>query len=136
MRVKNLFISHSWTYSNEYERLVNLLAQAKHFSYKDYSVPQDSPIHRNGTNRQLRDAIAEQIRQAQVVLVLAGVYSAYSRWINIEIEIAKEEFSWEKPIIAIEGRGSERTSQHVKDNANMIVKWNTNSIVNAIRRLT
>ncbi|MBQ9619537.1 MAG: hypothetical protein IJR44_03505, partial [Neisseriaceae bacterium] len=31
---------------------------------------------------------------------------------------------------------SERTSQVVKDNADIVVKWNTNSIVNAIKELS
>lgn len=38
-----------------------------------------------------------------------------------------------KRIIAIEPWGSERTSTVVKSNANKVVKWNTSSIVNAIK---
>ena len=79
--------------------------------------------------------ISEKIRNCHVVLVMAGVYSTYSKWINVEIEVAKNEFQWEKPIIAIEPWGSERTSQHVKNNADLIVGWNTDSIVSAIREL-
>ena len=51
-------------------------------------------------------------------------------WINIEIELAK---SMNKKIIAIEPWGSERTSSVVKTAAYKIVKWNTDSIVSAIR---
>ncbi len=64
------------------------------------------------------------------VIILAGVYSTYSKWINIEIELAK---SMGKKIIAVEPWGSERTSQTVKQNADVIVKWNTDSIVRTIR---
>ena len=38
-----------------------------------------------------------------------------------------------KKIIAIEPWGSERISTVVKNEADRIVKWNTDSIVNAIR---
>ena len=38
-----------------------------------------------------------------------------------------------KTIIAIEPWGSEKTSAVVKKAANKIVKWNTDSIVDAIR---
>lgn len=38
-----------------------------------------------------------------------------------------------KKIIAIEPFGSERTSTIVKSAADEIVKWNTDSIVNAIK---
>ena len=64
------------------------------------------------------------------VLIMAGVYSTYSKWINIEIELAK---SMNKKIIAIEPWGSERTSTVVKNAADKIVRWNTDSIVSAIR---
>ena len=63
--------------------------------------------------------------------MMAGVYSTYSTWINNEIEIAKEVYS--KPLIAVEPWGSEKTSKIVKDNADEIVKWQSVSIVNAIR---
>ena len=41
----NLFISHSWSYSNEYEKLIAILDSAKNFVYKDYSVPTSDLIH-------------------------------------------------------------------------------------------
>ena len=44
MREFNLFISHSWNYSNSYNCLVELLKNAPYFSYKDYSVPKDNPL--------------------------------------------------------------------------------------------
>ena len=52
---------------------------------------------------------------------MAGVYSTYSKWINNEIEIAKEVYS--KPLVAVEPWASEKTSKIVKDNADEIVKW-------------
>lgn len=63
--------------------------------------------------------------------MLAGIYSTYSKWIKKEIQISKTDFS--KPIIAVEPWASERTSQVVKLNADAIVKWQGNSIVDAIR---
>lgn len=133
--MKHLFISHSWTYKDQYKKLVNLLNNSR-LEFKNYSVPKDDPIHTKGTKEQLRSAIAEKIRNCHIVLVVAGVYSSYSKWINIEIEIAKNEWVKSKPIIAIEPSGSQHTSQHVKDNADEIVGWNTNSIVEAINKLT
>ncbi len=61
---------------------------------------------------------------------MAGVYSSYSKWIQKEIEIAK---SYGKPIIAVEPWASEKTSQVVKDNADIIVKWQSKSVVDAIK---
>ena len=129
----NLFISHSWTYSDAYEKLVKLLDNANRFDYRNYSVPKDDPIHNANSDRALKAAIREQMSHASCVLILAGVYATYSKWINIEIDLAKNGFIVPKKIIAIEPWGSERTSTVVKETADEIVGWNTNSIVKAIR---
>lgn len=126
----NLFISHSWSYSDQYNRLVALLDAAPNFTYKNYSVPKDDPIHNTPYQWQLKDAICRQMRPASCVIILAGVYSTYSKWINIEIELAK---SMNKKIIAVEPWGASRTSLTVKNAADVIVGWNTGSIIRAIR---
>lgn len=126
----NIFISHSWSYSDQYNRLVALLDAAPYFTYKNYSVPKDDPIHNAPYQWQLKDAIRRQMQPASCVIILAGVYSSYSKWINIEIELAK---NMNKKIIAVEPWGSYRTSIVVKNAADEIVGWNTNSIVRAIR---
>lgn len=126
----NIFISHSWSYSDYYQGLINLLRSHQTFSFRDYSVPKNDPIHNCNYDWQLKNAIEAQIRPASCVLILAGVYSTYSKWINIEIEIAKR---LRKKIIAIQPWGAERTSAIVKNSADVVVNWNTNSIVSAIR---
>ncbi|GMA60296.1 TIR domain-containing protein [Alicyclobacillus fastidiosus] len=131
----NLFISHAWSYGDQYKGLVKLLDAAEGFTYSNYSVPKDDPVHDAKNERELYDAIKKQMSYSHVVVILAGVYSTYSKWINKEIYIAQKEFSTRKPILAIEPWGSERTSQVVKNAADKIVKWNTNSIVSAIKEL-
>ena len=130
----SLFISHSWSYSGNYDRLISLLRQDHYFTFRDYSVPRNDPIH-NATNaRALYDAIRRQMGYAQCVLVLAGVYSTYSEWIQKEIKIATTEFPRRKPVIAIEPFGANRTSTFVRRHADEVVAWRTSSIVNAVRR--
>jgi len=132
-KIYNIFISHSWAYTDAYGKLVNLLdSKGGYFPYKNYSVPQNDPIHDAPNQASLRSAIEQQIKPASVVLILAGVYSTYSKWINIEIEIAAR---LGKPIIAIEPWGSEKTSKIVKDAADKVVKWQTDAIVGAVREL-
>lgn len=130
-----LFISHSWTYSDAYDRLIDLLNAAPNFAYMNYSVPKDDPIHNAPNTMALRAAIQRQMNPAQVIVVLAGVYATHSKWINEEVALAKQNLLFPKPLLAIEPWGSERTSSVVKDNADRIVKWNTSSIVTAIREL-
>ncbi len=132
----NLFISHSWSYGDQYNRLIELLNTDSSFKYRNYSVPKDDPIHNAPYEWQLRDAIKKQMSHASCVLVLAGVYSTYSKWINIELDLAKTGFDTPKRIIAIEPWGSERTSAVVKSSANEVVKWQAVSIINAIREIS
>ncbi len=131
----NLFISHSWTYSDAYEKFIGLLDAKPYFLYKNHSVPKDDPVHNAPYDYQLYEAIKNKIQSVHVVLILAGVYSSYSKWIDKEIKIAKEEFMVSKPIIAIQPWRAERTSRKVKDAADKIVGWNTDSIVSVIREL-
>ena len=126
-----LFISHSWAYGDAYEKVVKFLAD-QNISYYDHSVPIDDPIHTNGTQKQLRAAIDAKIKGTSCVIILAGIYSSYSKWINEEIEIAN---SYGKPIIAIEPWASEKTSKVVKDNADLTVKWQSKPLADAIKQL-
>jgi serine protease inhibitor len=125
-----LFISHSWAYGDAYDKIIEFLEQ-ENISYYDHSVPIDDPIHTNGSDEELEEAIEAKIKGTSCVLIMAGVYSTYSKWINKEIDIANK---YGKPIIAIEPWGSEKTSKTVKDNADEIVKWQASSIANAIKK--
>jgi len=127
-----IFISHSWTYGDAYEKLVNFFKQHPNFNWTDYSVPKDDPVHNAPNDTALYNAITNQISPVNCVIMLAGVYSTYSKWINKEIEICKEVFN--KPIVAVQPWGAERTSKIVKDNADVIVNWQSASIVEAIRK--
>lgn len=131
----HIFISHSWKYSDAYKKLIQFLDNAENFTYCDYSVPEDDPIEGAKTDEQLKAAIKEKMSHASVVLVLAGVYSSYSKWINKEIDIAQSGFSSSKPIIAVQPWDADKTSAVVKSAADKIVGWSTKSIVNAIKEL-
>jgi hypothetical protein len=133
MKTYNIFISHSWTYWDAYNKLSIMLKNWTYFNYKDYSVPRNNPIHNANNDYQLENAIRNQIRPCSVVIILAWVYATYSKWIKKEIKIAKE--LW-KPILAIQPWGAEKTSQIVKNNANKIVWWNWHTIISAIKEIS
>lgn len=134
MKQYKIFISHSWAYKDAYEKLVKMLNDDPRFSFQDYSVPKNDPIHNAPNATALSQAILNQMRFCDVIIIMAGVYSTYSKWINEEIRLAKG-FTNPKPILAIEPWASEKTSSVVKVNADKIVKWNTSSIVSGIREL-
>lgn len=131
----NLFISHSWAYGDAYEKLVGMLDGANYFPYRNHSVPKNDPIHNAPNQAALRQAIRNKMSGCHAIIVLAGVYSSYSKWINEEIVLANKGFATPKPIVAIQPWGAEKTSKIVKDSADIIVKWNTSSIVSGIREV-
>ena len=101
MNTHNLFISHSWSYSDSYERLLALLKKRTYFRFRNYSVPRSDPVHNARNDSALRNAIRNQMRRCGVVLVVAGVYATYSEWIDIEIGLAQSGFTNPKPNMAV-----------------------------------
>lgn len=136
MKTHHLFISHSWAHSNAYNSLLALLNRRSYFRFNDYSVPRDDPIHNARSVKALRVAIRQQMAPCGVVLILAGVYATYSKWIDEEISLARKGFNIPKPIVAIRPRGNLRVSKPVKEAADLVVGWNKDSIVAAIRSVT
>ncbi len=136
VNTKNLFVSHSWSYGKDYDNLIALLKKRPYFDFKDYSVPKNDPVHNAPTQAALKTAIKNHMQPCHVILIMGGVYSTYSKWINIEIELAESGFNSRKPILAIKPRGNTNISSKVRDAADEIVNWNTESVVDAIRRLS
>ncbi|AYK05277.1 TIR domain-containing protein [Brevibacillus laterosporus] len=130
LRTYNIFISHAWTYNDDYYRLEEMLNKANNFSWKNYSVPEHDSLD-TATNQELETALQNQIRPTSIVLVLCGMYVNHRRWIQKEIDIAVE---MNKPIVGIRPWGQQRIPQEIQDVAKEIVGWNTDSIVSAIRR--
>ena len=129
MQTYHLFISHSWNYSDAHDKLVSLLTAHPTFTFKNFSVPPHNPIVGARTDKQLTEAIENKIRPCSAVLIMAGMYASYSKWINKEIEIAQR---MGKVIIAIKPFGAERISAVVRNAAHAECAWNTASIVSAI----
>lgn len=132
-RVK-IFISYTWNYGVSRQNLTIFFNEHADFSWVEFSVPEDDPVQDAEDDNELVNAIRNQIRHADCVLMLAGLFSSYSYWIQKEIEVASEELR--KPIIAVQPWSAKRTSQLVKDHARHIVDWNSKSIVDAIRKVT
>jgi hypothetical protein len=130
-RRRSIFISHAWNYSNHYQTLVNWFNEEANFIWSNCSVPTTDPLP-DKTSAGLSRGMTRQISPSQVVIILAGMYSAHSEWIEYEIQEAKR---MGKTIIAIKPWGQERVPQIVQ-NASICepVGWNRSSIINAIRR--
>ena len=84
------------------------------------------------TKNLLKEKITEQIRHASVVIILAGMYAAHSSWIDYEIN---EAIRMGKPILGVAPWSQERIPLKISDNANLMVRWNKDSVINGFKNL-
>ena len=126
-----IFVSHAWQYNTDYHQLVSRLKMAPNFLYANYSVPKHDPVDAN-SNRKLAIELRQQIRPVEVVIILGGMYVAYSNWIQFEIDFAQ---SLGKPILGVKPWAAQRMPQVVQNASDKVVGWNAPTIVSAIREL-
>lgn len=125
----SIFISHSWQNSDTLESLRKLLNDRGYFNVEFEEVSKDEPI--NSTNAYyIKQRLAEKIGNSNIVIGLAGMYASYSDWMEWELDKALD---LEVPIIGVIPRGQERISTTVSSRSKIDVRWNTESIVAAIR---
>jgi len=135
MKTYNLFVSHAWDYSEDYKKVIEWLDKAKadkRLDYKNYSDPKDDPIvdpDEETKKKRMKEKLRNQIRPSTIVIVISGMYVAHSEWIGFEIDTAVE---MKKYIIGLKPWGQERVPTKVSDNADVMVGWNYESLINAI----
>lgn len=127
LRTYSVFICHDWEYSDEYNRVCSFLDAAPNFRWENLSVPEHEPLD---TDDMLEKNLRDQIRPADVLLVLAGMYTVRSTWMDWEMAVARRIGT---SIIGVKPWGNIQLPVVVQRNADEIVGWNTDAIVGAIR---
>lgn len=125
-----IFISHSWAYIDDLNSLKRLLENRGYFNVQFEEATPDVPINSDNAYY-IRQRLKQKISNSDVVLGIAGIYASHSEWMAWELDKALE---LGKPIIGVVPRGAERVSTFVSSRANEVVRWNTDSIVEAIRK--
>tara|TARA_Y100000296_G_C5167792_1_gene255651 strand:- start:105 stop:509 length:405 start_codon:yes stop_codon:yes gene_type:complete len=124
-----IFISHSWQYSDTLEALRNLINARGYFSATYEESTRDKPINSDDESY-VKRRLSQKIGNSDVILALAGVYASHSSWMQWELDKAIELGI---PIIGVIPRGQDRISTIVSSRSVVDIKWNTESIVAAIR---
>lgn len=124
-----LFISHSWDYEDQYERLKEMLEDVPGFAFLDYSVPREDPLDAQ-SRAELRQQLESKIKLTSAVVIISGMYASYSDIIEMEIDIANE---LGKPIIGVKPWGNKQVPRKVREEADVVVGWNAQSIANAVQ---
>ncbi len=129
LRNYHSLISHSWDYSDQYETVKEWLDDAPYFEWTNYSVPITKPIDAD-SKKDLKEKLRNRISCCSCVIILSGMYVAYSEWIDYEIDVAME---LEKPIIGVEPWGQGKIPTKISRNADIMVGWNSKSVIQAVR---
>lgn len=124
-----IFISHSWQYSDTLEALRKLIDARGYFNATYEGSTRDNPIN-SGNESYVKTRLTQKIAASDIVLALAGVYASHSSWMQWELDKALELGI---PIIGVIPRGQERISTIVSCCSKCDVRWNTESIIAAIR---
>lgn len=125
----HIFISHAWDYSSDYEKMKKWFDDEPFFQWSDYSVPLSNPINAD-SKRELCEKLRNKISLCSCVVILSGMYAAYSEWVDYEIETA---VAFGKPIIGVKPWGQQRIPTVVSNNADVMVGWNSPSVIQAVR---
>ncbi len=129
-RTYNVFISHSWAHIDDLKNLRTLLNNRGYFNVEFEEASPDEPIDSENAEY-IKRRLREKIRNADIVLGIAGVYASRSDWIEWELDTATKN---NIPIVGVIPRGQERISQVVYSRSKEDVRWNTESIIAAIRK--
>lgn len=129
LKTRALFISHAWAYEHHYNQLELWFNEALNFSWRNCSVPSTHGLE-DKTAKGLSEGMTRQISPAQGVIILAGMYAAHSSWIQYEIS---EALRMNKVIIGVRPWGAERVPTSVQNAANVMVNWQSASIIQAVR---
>lgn len=125
-----IFISHSWQYTDTLEALRNLINERGYFSATYEESTRDKPINSDDESY-VKRRLAQKISDSDIILALAGVYASHSSWMEWELDKAIELGT---PIVGVIPRGQERISTVVSSRSVADVRWNTESIIAAIRK--
>lgn len=129
LKSRMLFISHAWQYDQAYLTLVKWFDDEPNFLWKNCSIPSTNALP-DKTTSGLAQGITRQINPAQGVLIIAGMYAAHSGWIDWEISEARR---LGKTIIGIKPWGNQLMPVKVQEAANVLVNWNSASVISTIR---
>lgn len=126
-----VFATHSFDENDDYLRVFEYLESVDRFYYLNVSKPENMPAA--GGAQAIRDELIEQIKQAEVVLLLPGVYAESPDLVHIMMDIAKAN---KIKMIGIRPYGGVMdTPQEITERAAEIIEWNDREMVDAIKRM-
>jgi hypothetical protein len=125
-----VFVTHTFGDHHDYHRVFEYLEAASNFFYINCSSPDVVPA--TGGKEALKEELRNQIKNAEVVIVLSSLYADNRDWITYQMDVAQ---ALDLPLVALEPFGGLGTvPEEVRKRASEIIGWNDRSIVDSARR--
>lgn len=125
-----VFVTHTFEENADYHRVFEYLESSANFFYVNVSDAEHMPGA--GGKEAVKEELLKQIKLAEVVIVLAGMYREHRDWITFQMDAAE---ATEKPLVGLEPFGGiEEVPPEVGERVDETVGWNERNMVDAIRR--
>jgi len=135
IRVHNIYVSHSWSVADTYDKLVRVLQSDPSFAFRLFGLAKNDPVHATGVSYELRAAMRHPMSQCHVLVVQTGVYAQFGKWINEELELACATFELRRRVLAIDTFGPDPKPTPVQERADRVIGWTKSGIITAVREL-
>ncbi len=125
-----VFATHVFDESDDYLRAFEFLESVDNFFYLNVSKPENVP--KTGGLQAIKDELIEQIKAAEVILVLSDIYEQNPDIVKFMMDVADAN---EKGKVAIRPFGGiHETPAELVERCAETIDWNDREIVDALRR--
>jgi hypothetical protein len=125
-----VFVSHNFTEADDYLRVFEFLETSDRFFYLNTSKPENAP--KTGGMEAVKDELILQIKESEVVIVLASLYLEQEKLVSYQMDVADAN---NLALIAIRPFGGMvETPPGLIDRAKEHIEWNDREMVDAIKR--
>lgn len=133
IQTRDIFIAHGWKKSEHIYKLIEELDRATEFddqfAYINHGEFDSSALtEKDFASHEIE--VQNQIKNANVVLILTDLYDEFKDWIDQELEIAR---NLEKPVIVIRSYKDKETPPHLEELADEIVFFDPEEILKEIK---
>lgn len=133
-RLPHIYVSHTWSLGDDYDKLREVLAEAD-VPVRLNGLPVDHPVHGTPSDAELRAEMRKHMVHAQVLIVQAGSYVHFARWVEEEVNLAHYGYQVRRPVLAIVPFDAPPRMGTLLERADRVVMWSHASILTAVQDL-
>jgi len=126
-----VFVTHTFEENDDYLRVFEFLESDDRFYYLNVSKPENIPP--SGGLEAIKDELIAQIKAAEAVIVLPGLYEQKTELVNYMMTVADAN---NIGMIAVRPYGGlMETPQAIVDRVKEHIEWNNREMIDALKRV-